>query len=297
MKTDREPDLQPIPVHFQCRNYTGAIVTISMLMACLFAANLYTIDQLNSAREDARELHSKLGGQIREVKIQYQSLLLKYTLLKDSHARQTAQLHSELDRAAKQLGASTGQVLDRARVMVGAAEKSQARQAGALEDQIGQKADAQDVLGLMENVSKSQSQIGSTQRTLDVLEHDLSIARSQLGELAASNLQQQQSVREIASAAYREFTLKKNHPINVEQIGLKLRKTDTRNQIFSLDLIANDQEIRNRDRSIFEPIFIYRNGMQRPYEVVVTAIGADNVAGYVRIPRTPSPEDTREPQS
>jgi len=295
--TNSELPIQPIPMHFQCRNYTGAIVTLSMLIVCLFAANLYTICRLNSARQDERALHSNLGRQIREINGQYQSLLLEYDLLKDSHARQTEQLRYELDRAAKQLGASPGKVLDRARAMVGAVEKSQARQTGELEAQLGKKADAQDLLGLMENVSNAQSKIGATQSTLDALEHDLSVARGELGVLAASNSQQQEALQEIASAEYHEFTLRKNHPVNVEQIGLKLRKADARNQTFSLELVANDQEIRNRDRSIFEPILLYRNGMRRPYEVVITTVGTDSVAGYVRVPPTPLRPETLGPRS
>jgi len=297
MKPNPDPDVSSLPPHFQCRNYTGAIVTICMLIACLFAANLYTLDRLNSARQDERDLHSNLGRQIREVKGQYRDLLLEYTLLKNTDARQTAQLQSELDRAAKQLGTSTGQVLDRARAMVGALEKLQARQEDALKEQIGQKADAQDLAGLVGNVSNAQSQIGTTQRTLDLLEQDLAVARSQLGELAVTSGEQREALQEINGGEYHEFTLMKNHPINIEQIGLKLRKADARNQIFSLDLLANDQEIRNRDRSIFEPIVVYRNGVRLPYEVVITAVGSDNVAGYIRVPPVPARQEALGPRS
>ena len=218
-------------------------------------------------------------------------------MLKDSHARQTEQLRCELDRAAKQLGASPSQVLDRARAMVGAVEKSQVRQADQLEEQLGKKADAQALYGLMENVSNAQSEIGATQSTLDALEYDLSVARSELALLAASNSQQQQALQEIAGAEYHEFTVRKNHPVNVEQIGLKFRKADTRNQTFSLDLVANDQEIRNRDRSVSEPILLYRNGVRRSYEVVITTVGTDSVAGYVRVRPNPIRQETLGPRS
>lgn len=297
MPSNLDPDVQPIPPHFQCRNYTGAIVTFAMLLACLFAANLYTLDRINLARQEESQRHSTLDSQIEGVKAQYRNLLLEYTLLKDSNTRQTAELRSELDRAASQLGASNGQVLDRARIMVTALEKLQARQADALQQQIGQKANTQDLLGLMGNVSDAQSQIGATQRTLDTLARDLAIARSQLGELAANSSEQQQALQDLTGSEYHEFMLLKNHPIKVEQIGMKLRKADARNQVFSLDLMANDQEIRNRDRSAFEPILLYRNGIRAPYEIVITAVGSDNVAGYVRVPPNPLRQDALGPRS
>ncbi len=271
--------------HFHRRNYTGAIVTISMLIALLFAGNLYTLDRLKAARQEEGDLRASLGKEIKDIRVQDQELLLKYILLKEAHAHQIAQLRSELDGAARQLDASTGQVLDRARTMVGAVEKQQTLHANVLEEEIAHKVDVQDVAGMMESVSGTQSQLGTTQRRLDVVTQDLGTARSELGELEASMHEQLQALQEINNREYQEFTLRKNHPIRVGQIGLRLRKTNARNQVFSLDLVANDQEIRSRDRSVFEPVFFYSDGVRDLYEVVVTAVGSGSVAGYLRIPQ------------
>lgn len=284
MTPDHERESASISCHSHCRNYTGAIVTISMLIALLFAANLYTLDRLNAAREEDRELRSGLGREIGEIKGQNQELSLKYAILKESHARQITQLRRELDYAARQLGASTGQVLDRARVMVGALQRQQSRRAAALEEQIAQKADAQDMAGLTESVSSTQSQLGTEQRTLGVLAQDLGTARSELGELAASTEGQSEALQGFTDGSYQGFTLEKNSTTHIGKIGLRLRKTNVRDQIFSLDLIANDQEIRNRSRSVFEPISFYLVGTRVPYEVVITTVGSRYVAGYIRIP-------------
>jgi multidrug efflux pump subunit AcrA (membrane-fusion protein) len=286
MTDERQHGATPVSSHSPCRRYTGAIVTISMLIACLFAANLYTLDRLNSAREQERELGSSFGRQIGEIKTQNRELLLKYALLKETHARQIAQVREELDHAAKQLGASTSQVLARARTMVEALQELQTRQADDLQEQIGQKANTQDLLGLMGSVSSAESDLGATQRTLHVLEQDLSAARSKLGELASNSDEQRQALQEFTDGEYHDFTLEKNQPIRIKQIGLKLRKTNARDQIFSLDLVANDHEIRNRDRSVFEPIIFYLDGVRSPCEVVITAVGPDNVTGYVRVPKS-----------
>ena len=285
MNFEGERDATPVSSRSQCRTSTGALVTISMLIAFLFAADLYTLDRLNSEHQEVGGLRSSLGKQLGEVTTQNRELLLKYALLKDSHDRQIAQLESERDYAAKQLGASTSRVLDRARTMVGALQKLQARQADALQKQIGQKADAQDLVGLMGSISGAVSQVGTTQRTLDVLEQDLGTARSQLGELEDNSDEQRQALREFTEGEYHEFTLQKDHPIRVEQISLKLRKASARDQIFSLDVVANDQEIRNKDHSVFEPILFYLGDVRLPFEVVITAVGSDSVAGYVKVPR------------
>ncbi len=297
MTRDHEPQFTTLPPHFQCRNYTGAIVTISMLIACLFAANLYTLDRLNSARQEESDLRSTLGRQISETMAQNRQLVLEYALLKDSHARQFSELKNELDHAAGQLGTSSAQVLNRARNMVGALEQSQTHQADALQEEIGQKADAQDLIGLAGNVSSNELQLGTTQKTLDDLEQDLGTARSQLGELTIDSHEQRQALQEATGGEFHEFTLSKNHPISVAQIGLKLRKANPRAQVFTLDLVVNDREIRGRDHSVFEPIILYLTGVRLPYEVVITAVGPDNVAGYVRVPKSPDQPETPEPRT
>ena len=295
MTPDSDP-VTPVRGHFQCRNYTSAIVTISMLIACLFAANLYTLNRLNSAHQEESDLRSSLGKQIFEVKAQDRELLLEYTLLKDSQARQMAELRGELDGAAKHLGASTGQVLNRARAMVGSLERWQAQQAEALREQIGQKADAQDLAGLEGSISGSESEIGTTQRTLEVLEQDLGATRSQLGELAANSDEQRHTLDQFTGAAYLPFTLVKNRPTRVEQIRMKLIKTNARSRSFSLDLVANDQEIHNRDHNVLEPIVVYLSTVRLPYEIVVTSGGSDKVSGYLRIPNNSRQPDA-EPRT
>jgi hypothetical protein len=294
MPLDHEDDASSVSFHSQGRNYTGAIVTISMLIAFLFAANLYTLDRLNAARQEEKDTRSGLGNEIREIKAQDQELLLRYARLKESDARQIADLGSELDYAAKRLGKSTGQMLDRTRAMANALHELQARQANAREEP---KADTGDFAGLVQSVSSSQSQLGTTQRTVDVLASDLGTTRSELGEVAASVNEKIKSLEDLGEGEYREFTLERNHPIRMGPIGLRLRKASARDQVFSLDLLANDQEIHNKEHSVFVPIFFYLTGVSTPCEAVITAVGSDNVAGYLRFPKAVSLHDTSVPKN
>ena len=58
-----------------------------------------------------------------------------------------------------------------------------------------------------------------------------------------------------------------------------------------------DVESRGWDHSVFEPIILYLTGVRFPYEVVITAVGPDNVAGYVRVPKSPDRPETPEPRT
>lgn len=297
MPHDDQRESASTSYHTHGRNYMGAIVTISMLIALLFAANLYTLDRLNTARQEERDLRSSFGREIGDVKSQNQDLALKLALMNAADTRQITKLKTELDHTATQLDASTGEVLDRARVMVGTLQKLLSLRANALEEQIAHKADARDMASLMGSVASIQAQLRTAQKTLDAQAHDLGATRADLGELASSTHRQIETLRGFTVGSYHAFTLEKNRPARIGQLGLTLRKTNTRDQVFSLDLNANDREIRNRNHSVFEPMSVYVTGTQVPYEVVITTVGANNVEGYIRIPKPGSLQEKLSPQT
>jgi chromosome segregation ATPase len=286
MLFDKEHEVAPVQVHHpHCRNYTGAFVTISMLIAFLFVANLYTLSKLNTARQYENSLRSALSREIKQIKSENDDLAIKYSILEKTQRRQIGHLRSELDGAAKRLGSSTGQVLNRARSMVVSLQKEQDQQADALKEELSQKADAGDVAALTDSVSSAESDLGTTQRTMNVLAKDLGMTRSELGLIAANNHNQIQSLRQACEREYHEFTLVKNRAYHLGAIGLILKKTNTRAQSFSLNLLANDQEIRNKDRNIFEPIFFYVGGLRAPYELVITGVNSNKITGYIGVPK------------
>jgi hypothetical protein len=296
MATDNERETGPLTVHLQCRSYTGAFVTIGMLLAFLFVANLYTLNRLTSDRQDAENLRSEMRKEIKDVKTQNQELLLKYSILKAVQANQIDQLRGELDMAAQRLGANTGQVLDRARAMVIALQRERRQQNDLLEAKLAQKADADDLAALGETVIATQTRLGSTHRTLDVLAGDLGATRSDLGNLLASTRDQVDTLRQIEEKDYREITLLKNHVYRVGHVGLLLRKTDSKRQRFNVTIIANDQEIPNKGQSAFEPILFYVGRARVPHELVITGVGSDSVSGYIRIPKTEALAEVSAPR-
>ncbi|MBZ5515478.1 MAG: hypothetical protein LAN62_11705 [Acidobacteriia bacterium] len=297
MSTEKEREITPVTVNLQGRSYTGAFVTIGMLLAFLFVANLYILDRLTSSRQETENLRSAMSKQMEEIKGQNQELLLKYSVLKAVQANQIDQLRSELDMAAKRLGASTGQVLDRARAMVGALQKEHVQHVSLLENELSQKADAGDLVTLSANVSQTQGEVGSAQRTLDVLAADLGATRTELGGLAANTRDQIQALRELADKDRYELTLVKNRVYRVGHVGLLLKKTNVKGQNFDLTLLANDQEIRNKNRTANEPILFYVGRLQVPYELVITGVGSDSAVGYLRIPKVANLENAPRPRT
>jgi len=171
---------------------------------------------------------------------------------------------------------------------VGVIQKEQNRQVENLEEQLSQKADVQDLDGLREGMTNNGSRLGTAERTLGALAQDLGVARSELGEIETNTQQQLQTLQETSEGEYHEFTLRKNRPLHLGHIGLTLRKTNLRKQIFSLDVLANDQDIRHAGHNVDEPIYFCVGQSRTPYELVVTSVGAEDVTGYLRIPKVAS---------
>jgi uncharacterized protein YoxC len=287
MKQAEKLENGPVTVILPSRTYTGAFVTIGMLLVFLFVTNLYTLDKLTSARHDMEDMHAATNKEVEVIKTQNQELFLKYSILKGVQANQIDQLRSELDTAAKRLGASTGQVLDRARIMAAALQKERDQRYGLLQQNLAEKADGDDVATLTDSVSAAQSQLGRTERSVDVLAGDLSRTRSEIGSQISSAQNQLQALRQLSDKEYYEFTLAKDrlHHVAGIGVGLELKKTNVKGQRFSIDLIANDQKVENKDRNIFEPILFVLGRSRIPCELVITTVGDSIVTGYISIPK------------
>ena len=290
-------DVPPTSLHFHCRNYTGAFITVSMLVALLFVADFYLLSKLEATQSDERELRAGLGKGMADLHGQNQDLLRKYVLLRDSHANEIAQLRGELDQAAGQLDASSRRVLDRARRIVSVLETEQNRQAGSLEDQIAQKADLEDLDGLQQGITSAGSRIGTTERTMGELAKDLGVARTEWGEFETNTKQQVETLQGIAEGECHDFNLQKNRPFHVGGIVLNLRKTNPHKQVFNLDVVSNDRDIRHDGHNIDEPIYFYVDGSRVRYEVVVTWVGAEGAAGYIRVPKQEGSEEVVTPRT
>jgi len=269
------------------RSYTGAFVAVFMLLALLFVSNLYTLSNLNSARLSLTGLQHDLYKRIATIQSMDDRLAAQFSLVEDRHSEQMNALNKELDQAARQLGASSGQVLDRARGMVVHLQTEQQRQVDDLKKQIDQKADSEAVVLLNHDVSEAKANASTTQRTVTVLAKDLAVARSELGDLVATDRDDLGGLHQLADRNHYEFALTKDRKQIVDGIGLILKRTDLKQHRFNLDLIVNDQQIRNQNQNLGQPIIFYVGDMKRPCELVIMEVGADTVKGYISAPKMP----------
>jgi hypothetical protein len=82
------------------------------------------------------------------------------------------------------------------------------------------------------------------------------------------------------------FTLEKgSDPQQVGPVSLQLHGTDPKNQRYSMRLSLDDQTVELKDRALHEAIQFYAADGKLSFELVVSQIGRDSVAGRLVIPQ------------
>jgi len=154
-----------------------------------------------------------------------------------------------------------------------------------LKGEIAQKADAQQVGALTQDVSLTKEDLGTTKTKVDTLSKDLGMARSELGTLIARNHNDIETLRKLGERDYFEFTATKNKEEKVAGVGLILKKADIKRHRFNMALLADDMVIRKDNRTVDEPVSFSVGGSKRFYELVINKVDKDKVSGYISTPK------------
>lgn len=280
MAIDEPKSDSPVVVHKE-GGHSAAFAVVFVVLALLVIGEIYSLSQISSTRQafeasqtkTRTDLSAKLDDQI--------------TQLQQSNSQMIDGLKAELDTSAKSMGMTQSE-LRRARASVAKLSKLQADQqeeADQLKSQIAQKADAQQVGALSQDVSATKSDLGSTKTQVDTLSKDLGMARSELGTLIATNHTDIETLRKLGERDYYEFTASKNKEAKVAGVGLMLKKVNLKQHRFNISVLADDMEIRKNNRTANEPIFFSVHGSKKFYELVVNKVNSNTVAGYISTPK------------
>jgi hypothetical protein len=259
---------------------TGMIV-VFIVLALLAVGEFYTVTKINSVsgsvQAEAAKTRSDLNAKVDD----------QISALERSNAQVLEGIKSEIDSSAKRVGMTQSE-LRRAKASVKKLTQLQAeqqQQAEQLKGELAQKADAQQVGALTQDVSLTKEDLGTTKTKVDTLSKDLGMARSELGTLIARNHNDIETLRKLGERDYFEFTAAKNQEQKVAGVGLILKKADIKRHRFNMALLADDMVIRKDNRTIDEPVAFSVGGSKRFYELVVNKVEKDKVSGYISTPK------------
>jgi len=218
----------------------------------------------------------------------------------DSSDERYAQLRGQFQVTSEKLGV-TQQDLERAHELAEQVQKQQQTSVKQLTQAIAQKASAQDVNKLQ---ADSNEKIGGLSTDLAGTKQDLASTKSEFtnaltgtkSELSGSIARSHDELVELAHRSDRdffEFTLpRKKAQQKVGTVTVELEKTDTKRNVFSINLSFDDKLTERSNKAINEPLYFYVQGASSALELVVNKLGKDSVSGYISTPKKFFPSTT-----
>jgi hypothetical protein len=283
-----EPATKPVASHANWLHFlfSGVILLGSMAF--------YETTQAEALRHEVTQL-------------QRDNSALRANLAKSDRASQQslAAFHQELDRLRTELAGTrtaAGESLAMAQIaavrhadaLVGNLEKKRRqeevrqRQLSAELTKVEQSAaeTSMRLNGISSDVGSVKSEIESTR---SAARDDLRQTRGDMGlmsGLIATNAEEIQMLRDLGGRNVYEFTLAKSSGMQrVGDIQVTLEKADAKHHLFSVQILAADQRVEKRDKSVNEPVQFYVPGKGgQPYELVVNQVDRNTVKGYLAEP-------------
>jgi len=280
---NEEVPVQPVYVEPSPNRGPSVALTVAFLvLAGLALGEVVTVHKMNTMRDEFKaqqnQLRDDMTGQLRD------QVSNRLSALEQQNAQDLDAVKTELDDAAKRVGAQGGE-LRRARKLVADLQDQQKEQTDQLKQELDTKADQQQVGALSADVSSTKSDLSTTKTDVSTLASDLGMARSQMGTLIARNHDDIEYLRKLGDRDYFEFTLTRNKPEKVANIGLTLKRTNLKHHQFNVDTLVDDTQMERKDCLMNSPVFFYVSGSRKPYEIVVNSVGSTEVKGYLSTPK------------
>lgn len=263
-------------------SYTGIFVAVFVLLGALAVAQVYTIANMGSMRTTFEAQQAEFQKAI-TAKLE-QQVATRVETNNDTASQEIEALRKDIEAAKKKSGAASSESR-KARAALTALQVEQRQNSELLQAELAKKADQEQVGTLTQNVSATRTDLDSARQLIDSTRADLGMARSELGTLIARNHDDLETLRKLGERDYFEFSAEKDKPIQVANVGLTLKKTNTKRHRFNLNLVADDMEVEKKDRTANEPVFFYLKGQKKFYELVVNKVNSKSVSGYISTPK------------
>ena len=263
--------------------------TMRWLVGALLALAVINLILVLNSRSDFKTIASKQSDQL--------NLL---TRRMDASDERYAQLRGQFQVTSEKLGL-TEQELSRAHAVAADIEKKQQQAVQRLNAAIAQKASADEVNKVQADAN---AKIGGLSTDLAGTRKDLESTKSEFanalsgtkGELSGAIARTHDELVALAHRTdrdYFEFNItKKQRQQKVGTVTLKLQKTDTKRNVFTVNLVFDDKPHVHRDKAMDEPVYFYVQGASSALELVVNKLGKDSIAGYISTPKSFFPNAT-----
>ena len=138
----------------------------------------------------------------------------------------------------------------------------------------------------VDDLNKVNGDVTGVKSDLEATKNKLELTRGEYGTLIAKNHDDVESLRRLGERDYYEFTIdKKGARQKVGDVMVELRGTNTKKNMYSVVLFADDKSYDKKNRSVNEPMYFFENGSRKPVEFVVNSVSKDKITGYLSVPK------------
>ena len=133
---------------------------------------------------------------------------------------------------------------------------------------------------------KMQSQLDAQGKAIENTQEQLASTRTDLEGSIARTHDELVVLQKKGERNYYEFDLDKSkHFQTVGNMGISLRKANTKHQYADLELLVDDRELSKKHLNLYEPAMFYPGGERQAVELVVIGITKNHVHGYISAPK------------
>ncbi|MDX1982596.1 MAG: hypothetical protein SFV51_20155 [Bryobacteraceae bacterium] len=145
------------------------------------------------------------------------------------------------------------------------------------------------ITGIKGEVGEVKTEVATTKTELEKTIAELKRVNGDMGVMSdriATNGSELQALRRLGERDYYEFTLTKGKAAQrVGNVQLTLKKSDTKRNRFTMDVLADDRKVEKKDKGVNEPVQFYTSAAKIPYEIVINQVSKNTVTGYLAVPK------------
>ncbi|MEK7405733.1 MAG: hypothetical protein AAB225_11550 [Acidobacteriota bacterium] len=257
----------------------------------LVAATVVLFIQLDRVREELAKLRDSTQNEIA-------TLRETSTVSTATSRRNLDALRDELEAARRHAAMAVGQAkteaMNKAEALARQLAEEQKRQQQQVAGQISEVKEAATAttakLGeVSTEVTAVKGEVASTKSELDKTIAHLKRVTGDMGEMSgliATNGKELSALKALGDRNYFEFDLKKTKaPQRIGDVAVQLKRTDTKRNKYTIDLVADDKKVEKKDKNVNEPVQFYVSRARQPYELVVNEVKRDQIVGYLSTPK------------
>jgi len=229
---------------------------------------------------------------------------------RESSKEEATEIASKLDAVTQRLGVTAGDLQKARQQFAQRIKQHQESVDNKLATELATKASSTDVdafrqeavskLAVVQEVQKdADAKLGNVSNDVTVVKGDLASARrdfardlsdvkTTLNDGIARNAAELALLRKKGERDYLDLDIRRDAKTAFQRIGdiqISVTKTDPKRQKYSVMILADDNHLEKRDRTVNEPVQFMVGHDQLRYEMVINAVNKDRIQGYLSTPK------------